>query len=109
MENHWQVLRFRARKLRKQPVTSLVAVLTLALSAGFTQVKPATIPLDDLKLQSRNVKTEWVAYKGRKALRVTDIAPASVGGIDRLIILSKTEFQDGVIEVAHFANMRVSK
>ena len=37
--------------------------------------------------------------QGRKALRVTDIAPASVGGIDRLIILSKTEFQDGVIEI----------
>ncbi len=51
---------------------------------------------DDFKLQSRNVQTEWVTYKGRKALRVTDVAPASVGGIDRLIILSKTEFQDAV-------------
>src|SRR5262249_43756259 len=69
------------------------------LGAGFTQVEPTTVPLDDLKMQSSNVKTEWVTYKGRKALRVTDIAPASVGGIDRLIILSKTEFQDGVIEI----------
>jgi len=83
----------------KQPVFMLIAVSTLALSAGFTQVKTTTIPLDDLKMQSSNVKTEWVTHKGRKALRVTDIAPASVGGVDRLVILSKTEFQDGVIEI----------
>jgi predicted TIM-barrel fold metal-dependent hydrolase len=97
MQKHWQ--HFNARRLMKQPVVILIAVLMLALSTGFTQVRHTTIPLDDLKMQPSNVKTEWVTYKGRKALRVTDIAPASVGGVDRLIILSKTEFQDGVIEI----------
>jgi hypothetical protein len=95
----WQDLRFRVRRLMKQHGLILIAILTLAMGAGFTQVKTTTIPLEDFKMQSRNVRTEWVTYKGRRALRVTDIAPASVGGIDRLIILSKTEFQDGMIEL----------
>lgn len=99
MQKLWQELRFDARRLMKQAGVLPLALLTLALGAGFTQVKPTTVPLDDLKMKSSNVKTEWVTYKGRKALRVTDIAPASVGGIDRLIILSKTELQDGVIEL----------
>src|SRR5712692_3664215 len=99
MQRLWQKLRFVEPMPMKQPLFVLIVVLTLALGTGFTQVKTGTIPLDDLKLQPSNVKTEWVTYKGRRALRVTDIAPASVGGIDRLIILSKTEFQDGVIEI----------
>ena len=37
--------------------------------------------------------------EGRVALRVTDTAPANVGDGERLLILSKTEFQDGVIEI----------
>ena len=45
------------------------------------------------------MKTETVTYKGHRALRVTDAAPAEVGDGDRLVILSKTEFQDGVIEI----------
>jgi hypothetical protein len=99
MQKLWQDLRLRAGRLMKQPVIILIAVATLALGGGVTQVKATTIPLDDLKMHSSHVKTEWVTYKGRKALRVTDIAPASAGGIDRLIVLSKTEFQDGVIEI----------
>lgn len=99
MQRLWQKFRFVEPMPMKQPLFVLITVLTLTLGTGFTQVKTGTIPLDDLKLQSSNVKTEWVTYKGRRALRVTDIAPASVGGIDRLIILSKTEFQDGVIEI----------
>src|SRR5262249_29994139 len=76
------------------------AVLTLTLSAGFKQVKPLTIPLDTPKdMQSRYVKTEWVTYKGRKALRVTDAAPANVADGIQLVILNKTEFQDGMIEI----------
>jgi hypothetical protein len=70
------------------------------LGAGFTQVKPTTIPLDaPSEMQSRNVQTEWVTYKGRKALRVADTAQANVRDGERLVILSKTEFQDGVIEL----------
>jgi hypothetical protein len=45
------------------------------------------------------VKTEQVTYKGRKALRVTDAASANVADGIQLVILNKTEFQDGVIEI----------
>jgi hypothetical protein len=50
-------------------------------------------------MQLRNVKTERVTYKGRAALRVTDTAAANVVDGERLVILNKTEFQDGVIEL----------
>lgn len=78
----------------------LIAILALALSTGFTQSTTGTISLDALdEMQTRNVKTERVTYKGRRALRVTDAAPANVVDGERLVILSKTEFQDGVIEI----------
>jgi hypothetical protein len=58
------------------------------------------IPLDALdEMQPRNAKTEGVTYKGRKALRVVDTAQAMARERERLVILSKTEFQDGVIEL----------
>jgi len=44
------------------------------------------------------VKTEVATYKGRQALRVTDDAPTAGDG-ERLVILRKTDFQDGTIEV----------
>lgn len=102
MHEHWQDRYFRTyRSLKRSMLIASVLFLiaTLTLSTGLSQVKTTNIPLADFKLQSNNVKTEQVTYKGRKALRVTDIAPANVGAIDRLIILSKTEFQDGVIEI----------
>jgi hypothetical protein len=100
MQNLWQDLRFPGAKLIKQSGFILIAVSTLALGNGFTQLKTGTIPLDALdEMQSRNVKTERVTYKGRGALRVTDTAPANVSDGERLVILNKTEFQDGVIEI----------
>jgi hypothetical protein len=61
--------------LLKQPGLILIALLTPALSAGFTQVTTRAIPLDAAsEMQSRNVKAEWVTFKGRAALRVTDTA-----------------------------------
>jgi hypothetical protein len=100
MQNLWQDLRFPGAKLIKQSGFILIAVSTLALGTGFTQLKIGTIPLDALdEMQYRNVKTEWVTYKGRAALRVTDTAPATVPDGERLVILNKTEFQDGVIEI----------
>jgi len=100
MQNHWQYLRSQAPRLMKQPLFSLIAVLTLVLSTGFTQIKTTTISLDNLsEMQLRNVKTEQVTYKGRKALRVTDAAPANVADGIQLAILTKSEFQDGVIEI----------
>src|SRR5262245_45400684 len=100
MQGLGKELRFRARRLMKQPLFILIAVSTLALSTGFTQVKTTAIPLDNpSEMQPRNVKTEQVTYKGRKALRVTDDAPAGVADGIQLVILNKTEFQDGVIEI----------
>ncbi len=100
MQKLWQDLRFHARRLMKQPLFILIAVLTLALSTGFKQVNTTTIPLDNLnEMQPLNVKTEQVTFKGRKALRVADAAPAGVSDGIQLVILNKTEFQDGVIEI----------
>ncbi len=100
MQRLWQELRFAAHRLMKQPMFVLIVVLMLALGTGFTQVKPTPIPLDNPnELQPRNVKMEQVTYKGRKALRATDAAPANVADGIQLVILNKTEFQDGVIEV----------
>jgi hypothetical protein len=100
MQKLWQDPRFSMRSLMQQPMFILLAVLTLALSTGFTQVKTTTIALDNpSELQPRNVKMEQVTYKGRKALRAADAAPAGVADGIQLVILNKTEFQDGVIEV----------
>jgi hypothetical protein len=99
MNTLWQDVRFHARRLMKQPMFILIAVLTLGLSTGFTQVKTTTIPLDNpSETQPLNVKAEQVTYKGRKALRVSDAAPANFSD-EKLVILNKTEFQDGVIEI----------
>ena len=100
MQKLWQDLCFHARWLMKQLMFILIAVLILALSTGFKQVNTTTIPLDNpSEMQLCNVKTEQVTYKGRKALRVADAAPAGVADGIQLVILNKTEFQDGVIEI----------
>jgi hypothetical protein len=100
MQTLGQNLRFNSRRLMKQPVFILIAVLALALSTGFTQNRTITIPLDNpSEMQPRNVKTEQVTYKGKKALRATDAGLADGSDGIQLVILNKTEFQDGVIEV----------
>ena len=74
-------------------------VFFLSGISGLTQVTTGKVPLDvpgDFK--PHNVKAETVNYKGHQALRVTDADP-NVGDGDRLVILSKTEFRDGVIEI----------
>src|SRR5262245_18100351 len=100
MQTLWQDVRFRAHQLMKHPLIHLIVILTLVVSAGFTQVKKATISLDNpSEMQPRNVKTEQVTYKGRKVLRVADATGGNGGDGIQLVILNKTEFQDGVIEV----------
>ena len=100
MQKLRHALSFSELRFTKQHCAYAIAFLTLVFAAGFTQVNSQTIKLDALNdLQSRNVKTERVTYKGKEALRVTDAAPPTVGDAERLVILSKTEFQDGVIEV----------
>jgi hypothetical protein len=98
MQKLWQAKPFGACELMKQPVMMLVAVVALTLSMWFTQNKATTISLDNFnEMQFRNVKTEQVTYKGRKALRVTDAAAANVADGIQLVMLNKAEFQDGVI------------
>jgi hypothetical protein len=86
----------------------LDSFLDLGVQAGFAQSSSKTIPFDaPSEMLSRNVKTELVTYKGQQALRVTDTAASSVGDAERLVLLTKTEFQDGVIAVR--GRERVSK
>lgn len=90
----------RAWGRRPGPVLTLALALFLSLAPTHPQAQTKTIPLDSPgEFKLRNVKAEPVTYKGRRALRVTDAAPASAGDGDRLAILTKTEFQNGVIEV----------
>jgi len=86
--------------MQKRLLNLLIAILLVAFVTGFTQVTTRTISLDALnEMQSRNVSTERVTYKGRKALRVTDTAPANVVDGERYVLLNKTDFRDGVIEI----------
>jgi hypothetical protein len=63
-------------------------------------IQAQTISLDAMdQLKLVNVKAETVNFKGRKAMRVSDAAAAGTGDEERLVILSKTDFNDGVIEV----------
>ena len=82
-------------------VLAYVAIGALGQTPGpEAAIKTTTIPLDRLdEQQPRNVKTEWVTYKGRKALRVIDTAPPDVADGIQLVILNKTEFRDGTIEI----------
>ena len=70
--------------------------LGLPLVPTQTQRLPLT-SIEGLKLL--NVTAEPVTYKGRKALRVTDAAPAGLGDEGRLAVLSNIDFQDGTIEI----------
>ena len=80
-------------------ISLLCATLSI-VAARTPAVQAQTISLDAMdQLKLVNVKAEKVTFKGRKALRVSD--PAAVGTSDQeqLVILSKTDFQDGIIEV----------
>ena len=73
---------------------------TLSILAAATGVHAQTISLDSPdQLKLINVKAETVTFKDRKALRVLDAAPAGTGDEGRLVVLPKTDFQDGIIEV----------
>lgn len=81
------------------PHASRLRVLLLgAILAASVEAQTVSLDSPD-QLKLVNVKTETVTFKGRKALRVSDAAPAGAGDEGRLVILPKTEFQDGIIEV----------
>ena len=75
-------------------VLSLLAIVSV--SSGF---QTQTISLEPDQLKPLNVKIENVTFKNRKALRVSDAAPADLGDEGRLVVLTKTDFQDGMIDV----------
>ena len=88
----------------RNPTTSrfLISLLgtTLCILTTVSTLHAQTISLetpDQFKLV--NVKAETVTFKGRKALRVSDAAAAGVGDEGRLVVLTKTDFQDGIIEI----------
>lgn len=87
--------------LRASRLLFVVATLSiLATVGGSARVQAQTISLDSPEqLKLVNVKAETVTFKGRKALRVLDAAQAGTGDEGRLVVLPKTDFQDGVIEV----------
>jgi hypothetical protein len=75
-------------------------VLFVSVTPDLSQAQTQRFPLDSANgLKLLNVKAESSTFKGRKALRVTDTAPAGAGDEARLAILTGTEFQDGNIEL----------
>jgi len=86
--------------LRASRLLIFSATLSILAMGAQQKVQAQKISLDSPEqLKLLNVKAETVTFKGRKALRVLDAAPAGAGDEGRLVILPKTEFQDGVIEV----------
>ena len=82
--------------MRARSLFPVLIIFAFALTVVQAQTVSLASP-DQLKLA--NVKAETVTFKGRKALRVRDAAPPELGDEGRLVILSTTDFQDGVIEV----------
>lgn len=84
-------------------IAALILVLVCAgvpLPGQKAPGKPISVSLAKLSDQHpQNVKTELVAYKGRKALRVIDTTPVDVADGIQLVILNTPEFKDGTIEV----------
>ena len=65
-----------------------------------SQGKPKIIRLDQQSTwRPESVKAEVVDYKGKHAVRVTDAAPLTDTSQKRLLLLSGTDFRDGVIEL----------
>ena len=85
----------RNSRILRFPIPLLGAMLSV-----FATVQAQSVSLDSPdQLKQINVKVETVTFKGRKALRVRDAAPAGSGDEGRLVVLPKTDFQDGTIEV----------
>ena len=76
----------------------LISLLVTILCMSAMQAQTISLDSPD-QLKLVNVKAETVNFKGRKALRVLDAAKPGSGDEGRLVILPKTDFQDGVIEV----------
>lgn len=87
---------------RSRWATALLAasVLLFSITLCRAQTKTVTLPLDSAEgLKPVNAKVEPVTYKGRKAIRVTDIAPQGTSDDGRFVVISGSQFEDGLIEV----------
>jgi hypothetical protein len=83
-------------------VSCLITALAVFLCAVPTraQTKPIALAFESAEgLKPVNAKVEPVTYKGRKALRVTDVAPAGTSDDARFVVVMGSQFQDGLIEV----------
>lgn len=86
--------------LRASRLLLFGATLSILAIGAQQGVHAQRISLDSPeKLKLLNVKAETVTFKGQKALRVLDAAAEGAGDEGRLVVLPKTDFQDGVIEV----------
>src|SRR5260370_40636428 len=106
-------LKNRSRNLRKLSLVEpkLVPLFLVSfLAATFyillipapsgAQTRAMTLPLDSTEgLKPVNAKVEPATYKGRKALRVTDAAPEGTSDDGRFVVVTGSQFQDGLIEV----------
>jgi hypothetical protein len=91
-------MNLRASRLLFSVFAATFGLFAVASAASDFQTQTISLDSPD-QLKPVNVKIEHVTFKGRKALRVSDAAPAGLGDEGRLVVLSKTDFQDGVIEV----------
>ena len=89
-------------KSSRSLVVMLIAVITVISSVFLTveagQVQTVSLDSPD-QLQLGNMKAETVTYKGRKGLRVQEATSGAAGTAESLVVLPKSDFQDGTIEV----------
>lgn len=75
----------------------------LALCCALLGASPAfadeLFALDSGRIDRHQVAVSSVVHEGRQALRVIDIAPASIGDGDRLAVLPDIAFADGSIDL----------
>jgi hypothetical protein len=75
-------------------------VILFSVAPSRAQTAAMTIPLDSTEgLKPVNAKVESVSYKSRKAIRVTDNAPEGTSDDGRFVVVTGSQFQDGLIEV----------
>ena len=97
-------------KLFAIAIASIVGITVGIVFGQKATPKVMTFPLDRLELEDpRNVKTEVVTFRGKKALRVTDTTPVDVADGIQLVLLDNIDFKDGTIEVlmSGFASLSI--
>jgi len=75
----------------------LLTLFVSCTSADLLYAQATPVPLAGLR--TRGAKAETVEYKGRPAVRVSDIAPADASDGVRTALIPNIDLQDGTIEV----------